>query len=987
MNSFFLRLALAASAANAEILSSDIANANANANAEILSSSNGEAGASVSSSIYLQSMEAVFMRSFETHTQSMSSMMKSMSVSQAMDLLSKSNMTTAELMQIGNMALGKKGHLRATPAKQAGVPVDPYSGRLSTLPAGKGYSGLDNARKLLNDMIYEAEMKYDEEIHACTDFYSTKCAALEAGQSDLLASNFLAASSRTLMSAATTTIERCKDELEETEKNLHDHLEECAKQRKALTDRLEIVLGDIEVLTTILEMTDCGKNKTKTALVQMKRCENSCKDKGHPGTVMFASTELQEKVDNLKSKLSKDLFQDTMADLFGGIQGMQEAESLIQTGNSSADAKYAAKTPLVSHPVPKMGKLGACDDPYKGGPSPQKCKGGPCCTIGDQECPKLQGRFLRIQAGVVDEKEELEERLAKLNHKCAEVKEMLETKISELHDTKSAAEGDLDDATKREAKSTQDSITTTEYNTELNADVKKTMTVCRSNYLKLEGEICALRKIRGELYKMKGDGHPGFFEDCAMGKWVEESCTKKCGGGEQNLTRAITSAANGGAKCLPTRQLKSCNNQACPIDCVQEPWSGWSKCSAECGGGVESRVRRTTTPMRYGGSPCGDTKQEVQCNTQACDKDCELSEWTKWSKCSKDCGGGSKKRIRYVKSAATGAGKCANKWSKERLEYTKCAMNRCVTTAGYKTKACLHKPIDVILLLDGSGSMGTKGWAAQKQLSKTFIQAFDTPFGVDAQIALILYSGPSSWSGWKKCFAKKTPKDERDKACNVRTVSHYTKDMKGLEAKLAGLSWPKGGTLTSLALKKAQNELVLGRAGRRANVVLITDGRPTSSRWTQQASFSIRKHARLLWVPITRALSRSTMKRIKRWATKRWQENVFPVRTFDDLKKQQVALVTNIIGSICPGPQEGLDWSKRTNKQCAVEGGSCECNGTVVYGKRFTSGRPGRGRERTLDQLKADKFKQKTVAGSIKCSNRVFGDPTPGFFKQCICVK
>merc|ERR1719375_237496 len=722
-----------------------------------------------------------------------------------------------------------------------------------------------------------------------------------------------------------------------------------------------IVLGDIEVLTTILEMTDC---KTDKALLQVKRCPNGCSHMGHPGTVEFTHAELQHKVDNLKSKLSKDLFQDTMADLFDGIQGLQSAE-LIQTGSAQVPNRFANKTDLPKHPINKNGKLGACSDPYKGGPPPCPKSHGACCQLTNGTCYKLQGRFLRIQAGVVDEKESLQEQLAKLNRKCAETKETLEAKIQDLIDTKSAAEEDLADATKREAKATQEAIETTNYNAELNSDVMSKMKTCRSNYLKVEGEICALRKIRGELYKMKGDGHPGFFEDCAMGKWVEEQCTKKCGGGEQNLTRAITSNANGGAKCLPTRQLKTCNNEACPIDCAQEPWSGWSKCSAECGGGVESRVRRTTTPMRYGGKPCGDTKQEVQCNTLACDKDCELSEWTKWSKCSKDCGGGTKKRFRYVTSAATGAGKCADKWSKERLEYAECATHRCITTAGYKTKACLHKPMDIILLLDGSGSMGTNGWAAQKELSKTFIQAFDTPFGVDAQIAMILYSAPRTWSGYKKCFAKNTPQDERDAACNVRTVSHYTKDMKGLETKLAGLSWPQGGTLTSLALKKAQNELVLGRPGRKANVVLITDGRPTSPRSTQQASFSIRKHARLLWVPITRALSRTTMKRIKRWATKRWQENVFPVRTFDDLKKQQVALVTNIVASICPGPQQQIDWSKRTNKQCAVEGGECECTGKVVYGKRFTSGRPGKGRERSLDQLKASPFKEKDANGSI----------------------
>merc|ERR1719182_513894 len=177
-------------------------------------------------------------------------------------------MTSPALVEIGSMALGQRGNLRSAPTNSLA-----YSGALAAGQGAKGYSGLDNARKLLNDMIYEAELKYEEEIHQCTEFYSVKCAALQAGQSDLLASNFLAASSRTLMASATTTSKRCEDELEKTEKELDDHLEECHKQRMALTTRLEIVLGDIEVLTTILQMTDCKSGK---ALLQLRRCQNEC---------------------------------------------------------------------------------------------------------------------------------------------------------------------------------------------------------------------------------------------------------------------------------------------------------------------------------------------------------------------------------------------------------------------------------------------------------------------------------------------------------------------------------------------------------------------------------------------------------------------------------------------------------------------------------------------------------------------------------------
>lgn len=70
----------------------------------------------------------------------------------------------------------------------------------------------------------------------------------------------------------------------------------------------------------------------------------------------------------------------------------------------------------------------------------------------------------------------------------------------------------------------------------------------------------------------------------------------------------------------------------------------------------------------------------------------------------------------------------------------------------------------------------------------------------------------------------------------------------------------------------------------------------------------------------------------------------------------------------------------------AKEGAVCSCNGTVYYGKKFTSGKPGHGALTTLDALKGTPFKEKAVNGQISCSNGAFGDPITGFYKHCICV-
>jgi len=413
---------------------------------------------------------------------------------------------------------------------------------------------------------------------------------------------------------------------------------------------------------------------------------------------------------------------------------------------------------------------------------------------------------------------------------------------------------------------------------------------------------------------------------------------------------------SGGAKCLPLAAMRKCNLHPCPVDCKLESWSGWSKCSAECGGGVRIRLREVSRAMKNGGKPCAKTKDTVVCNPQGCEKDCELTEWTKWSWCSKDCDGGTRKRMKYVKTPAEGAGHCPDAWHTKRLQYKKCNMKRCKVPEGREVMLCNAK-VDVVLLIDGSGSLGSIGWKAEKIMAEKFVDAFtagsgnggcpgDFPHpsekhqnkicytteaaaeagaggchewctldaavgtgcgdaaaklcGSHAQMSVILYSGPFTWGGVYKCNARNDAPVDMEKDCKVKQVTHFSQDMKGVKDKIAALDWPRGSTLTSLALLTAKAELSLGRKDARSIVVCITDGRPLSYRKTELAAKVVRKLARLVWVPVTRY---APLKYIKEWSTRRWEENVVEVKTFKDLEMPDP--VNHLIADICPEHQWG----------------------------------------------------------------------------------
>merc|ERR1719253_263130 len=815
----------------------------------------------------VKAMEKVFARSQKTHEMSMATIMKSMSPKQAWHVLEKNNLTTPSLIEMNSQLHGQQANLRKTPPK--------------------GYAGIEGARKMLNDMIYKAMEKYDVEITECTEFYYEQCNAMEMCRGQISQSNYEASNSRKLILDAQSDINICEVEIPETKAERQKHINKCDNELKTMRARQAVIEADIEVMTVILKMTDCKAS----SFISMKKlsvlhCQDPCTKQSF---VTFNHNDLKQKVSQLQSSTSRKLMKDTFADLFQGIEGLQGVEFLQVASKLDRDGN---KTAFNNPPVPRTEvPEDPCNDEDAGAPSAADKRQAKCTISGSPQCYKLQERFLLIQSGIKDERDALLEDINSMEEHCKETKETLEAQIQACEDVISASQTKLAFATEKESVAGERARLTETKHKRLNGDLKERMKKCSETYISSETEICALKKIRGELYKMKGSGHSPFFQDCEVSKWTPEKCSQDCKrvnepDGVQKLTREVVAKEEGGAKCLPFFEERKCNLQPCPVDCIVGSWGGWSKCSAECGGGVQQRLKEVKQASRHGGNQCGETSQTRSCNNQACEVDCELSEWSKWSWCSKDCDGGTRHRFKHIKASPEGAGSCPGLWSPKRLQYKSCNMQRCPPL---KCK----KELDIVFLIDGSGSLGSAGWKAEIKAAQTFVDAF-TVTGAKAQMAVILYSGPRTWGGVWKCWARNTAANmETD--CKIKTVTTFSTDMAAVKKSITDLKWPQGSTLTSLALMRAKAEFSLGRKDAQSVVVVVTDGRPLSYWKTRAASRSVRKAARLVWVPVTRY---APLRWIKSWATRRWQENVVRVRDFSALEKPDV--VNHVVANICP---------------------------------------------------------------------------------------
>merc|ERR1719331_2782977 len=415
--------------------------------------------------------------------------MQGMSVSKAAQLLEKSDIATPALMQAANLALGKGSSLRKQP---------------------KGYSGIDGARQMLNDMIFESMAKYDSEIAKCTEYYATQCTAMEACRSQIAASNYIAANSRMLILDSQATINKAETAIPVKEEELKQHNIKCKREITKMVTRLKIVMGDISIMTMILEMTDCEKKLLQMKQFTLLHCKDECKKKSY---VEFHDSDLQQKVNQLKASSSHDLLQSTFADMVFETEGADSSQLLQIQAHQSP---IINKTQFNNPPVPKTKVPG---NPCKGPPSTAAAKRLAKCTIKKSPmCYKLQERFLLIQAGIQDERDALLEQIAMLEHFRDETKNTLETDIANDEDMLANAQTKLAAATEKEANAGEMARQTAKENDGLDADLRKQMKTCTANYINFETELCALRKIRGELYKMKGDGHSGFFQDCEVAK-------------------------------------------------------------------------------------------------------------------------------------------------------------------------------------------------------------------------------------------------------------------------------------------------------------------------------------------------------------------------------------------------------------------------------------------------------------------------------------
>lgn len=164
--------------------------------------------------------------------------------------------------------------------------------------------------------------------------------------------------------------------------------------------------------------------------------------------------------------------------------------------------------------------------------------------------------------------------------------------------------------------------------------------------------------------------------DCmfvAWGEWNE--CSASCNGVSQRVRKIADYGHGAGLFCMGAlKEIKPCNPgvrqeppSACvrgpPVDCTASEWHEWNKCSASCGGGVQSRSRKIIQQPSNGGFGCKESLSDVrECARNSCSHaqpvDCVLGNWHDWGMCG-SCNGERKRLRKILEFPAHGGLTCA----------------------------------------------------------------------------------------------------------------------------------------------------------------------------------------------------------------------------------------------------------------------------------------------------------------------------------------
>jgi len=745
-------------------------------------------------------------------------------------------------------------------------------------------ASMQKARKILNTMMLTAWGELDDVVFECKEFQERNRGTYEQVVADLARLGSQLSRLGELRVSSQQGIFDKDRERKDAEERLNKLTTEFEKTLFENQREMTIRKNDLAVFDFILQATACKDGSfMQVDNPKMRICQTAAGP-----TLNFENHKLQAKFEQMMTPEARQALHEALGQVQRPL-GLVQVREDPNTETTTALPTFAAEViPVSEDPHPK-GQWKKCVD------------GEPNCGLLHDlmsiEWGKFRDGFDELTAEMNQNKQEFDATKRNINEELTVISDEKTKHMEVLANTISSINADTEEMNEKD-----------QQKRDLTHEFDKTCKVFREKIEEiLYTRICAVRKVRNELLEHSTESPPSKFSDCDFSDWAsktgeciaptgnailcDDTCPRddpyKCGGSETMKRDVVVLPDDYGMKCPQLEREKKCGQKKCPVDCLMSEWSGWSKCTKDCESGVQSKTRDVLTKPKNGGRGCDSVTEERPCNTGSCDRDCTLSDWSEWSPCTMACSGGITNRIKKVVIPIRGQGKCPTKDSPPRFEKEKCNNQDCVGD-----EICIAKQ-DLVIALDASGSLREKGYDIVRGFAVNLTKRYKSKyFGAPAikmGVALFGNGHLIELAGGGTTIKP---------AINLQPL---TFDLEEVGTKIKETEWQRGFTNMAQAFTTA--DTILGQGGRaeaQSAVMVISDGKFSFKYQTAEKAQELKdKNVQIYMAPITASRDKSLIELMK-WASQPWQTNYERIPGLEALKSNNGIFVQKLIVKFCP---------------------------------------------------------------------------------------
>merc|ERR1719198_1233458 len=625
----------------------------------------------------------------------------------------------------------------------------------------------------------------------------------------------------------------------------------------------------------------------------------------------FSDHGAQTRFNQIMSKSSKHAISEILSEVEGHklpsfLQWSQEPEE-ESTHTTTENPAIAAA--IASPPEPVAG----ADEPLPKGfvPAPFCCEaygvacgptgGGIMCSPDTPDCGLLHDKLSLMWGDYKDKVDELTMEMNKNAYLFEELKITLNDQITLLANTKARFAMMLSEARSNLAADREEVKAKEQQKAEVDKNYIEFMKKCceRVKWIMFQ-DMCALIVVRNAVLETSTECPGNSIVDCDVDNWVGQKCTVECDdscpevpdatevytcGGWQHINRKVVVQPPDecGLRCPALGRTKKCNQKKCPVDCEMSEWSGWSKCTADCEGGVRSRTRSLMIKPKNGGIACNTAEETEACNTMSCDRDCTLADWTDWTPCSVACGGGMQDAAKHVLIPTRGFGKCEKEDSAKRFRERQCNTQDCIGD-----EICVANQ-DLVIAIDGSGSVRENGFNILKNYALDLLSKYQSE-----------YFGAQSMKVGLVEFGNGIIMEDGETVSPAMNLHALTSDLGAIKTALEGMVQKKGFTNMAQAFALAESMYTsAGRKGSQSALLVITDGKPSFQFQTNELVQQLDdKGVQRFFVVVSD--SEKTLDLMKKWASAPWETNLLHVPGLAPLEADNGMWAQKALTLFCP---------------------------------------------------------------------------------------